>query len=116
MRSGVQTHTDRPRRVRLNREALRRTCWATTCLEGVAPPPHGSAAKIEQDPRSVPKTAAPGGPGGNPKETVSRRNGVSRAQLIHLPKLVVGAVTVAPTLLPRCNACNSWAVVILLLA
>ena len=51
-----------------------------------------------------------------PQGKVSRRNGVARAQFIHLPKLVLRGVTVAPTLLPRCNICNIWAVAILLLA
>lgn len=64
----------------------------------------------------MPKTAALRGPGRHPKDIVSRRECVARAQFIHLPKLGVRAVTVAPTLLPRCNACNIWAVAILLLA
>ena len=81
-----------------------------------------SAALIEGRNKSnerlsgVPNVVTNRGVGGRLKGTPVRRQKSARGELFHLPKLVMRAVTVAPTLLPRCNACNFWAVVILLLA
>ena len=68
-------------------EVPRREPRATICQAGPAPIPHGARSKIEQDPRSVPKTVALRGPGRYLKGAVSRRKCVVRAQFIHLPKL-----------------------------
>lgn len=64
----------------------------------------------------MPKALARRSLGGFPKGTDARRASGAGARVFHLPKLVLRGVTVAPTLLPRCNICNIWAFAILLLA